>query len=206
MKTRRVELTEASDGCERRLGEVSTSPGGGRAAPSELPGLLRRVAEGDRDAFAELYDTTAAHLYGLVHSVVRDSTRAEDVTHESYLEIWRSSTRFEPESGSVLSRMLSLAHRRAVDAVRATDRAARPHHVPGHIPQGAELPGTAEVARVGDALAQLPTSQRQALELTYFAGHTYLQLSEETGVPPGAAASDLREGLLRLRDALLDPG
>src|SRR5689334_25404351 len=77
------------------------------AAPAEpasqrLADLLKRSARGDSDAFAELYDATSARVHGLALRVVRDPAQAEEVTQEAFLDIWRTSARFDQQRGSAI--------------------------------------------------------------------------------------------------------
>ena len=97
---------------------------GGSGAP-DLGELFRRSARGDESAFAAVYDATAARVHGLVLRVIRDPAQAEEVTQETFLEAWRIASRFDPDRGSALSWLLTLAHRRAVDRVRSAEAASR---------------------------------------------------------------------------------
>ena len=64
------------------------------------------------------YDARARRLYGLVLRVVRDPAQSEEVAQEAYLDIWRTSARFDPARAAPMSWMLTIAHRKAVDRVR----------------------------------------------------------------------------------------
>src|ERR687898_464438 len=97
--------------------EPSGSPqgepeGSGLASPVDLAELLRLSGRGDEAAFAKLYDAAAARAYGLAVRVVRDPAQAEEVTQEAFLEIWRTSGRFDPDRGSALGWMLTIVHRK----------------------------------------------------------------------------------------------
>ncbi|KRF16484.1 RNA polymerase subunit sigma [Nocardioides sp. Soil797] len=174
-----------------------------------LPDLFRLVARGNESAFADLYDATAARLHGLVLRVVRDPAQAEEVTQESYLEIWRTASRFDPSRGSALSWMMTIAHRRSVDRVRsaeATNRRDNRYHE-----QSQTLPhdSTAEAAtsaieakRVRTALHSLTEVQREALELAYFGGYTHTEVASMLDLPVGTAKTRIRDGLIRLRDTM----
>ena len=58
--------------------------------------LVERLRAGDEGAFGELYDAASARVHGLVRRVVRDPAQSEEVTQETFLEIWRQSARFDP--------------------------------------------------------------------------------------------------------------
>ena len=92
---------------------------------ADLDALLRRIARRDADAFAAFYDDTRARVYGLISRVLRDPGYSEETTQEVYLQVWRSAEGYDPASGSALAWLLTLAHRRAVDRVRAEDAGGR---------------------------------------------------------------------------------
>ena len=93
-------------------------PAGGA---SDVDVLLSRVARGDAAAFEALYDELSSAVFGLARRVVRDPTRAEDVTQEVFLEVWRKAARFDSSLGKAKTWVLTIAHGRAVDAVRRSE-------------------------------------------------------------------------------------
>ncbi|WP_245644607.1 ECF RNA polymerase sigma factor SigK [Nocardioides jensenii] len=180
----------------------------GAGAPG-LADLFRRAARGDESAFTALYDATAARVHGLVLRVVRDPAQAEEVTQEAYLEVWRTSSRFDPARGSALSWLMTIAHRRAVDRVRSAEASHRRdtsyHDQSDSIPHDAtaEAATTAlEAARVRHAMQSLTEVQREALELAYFGGYTHTEVASMLDLPVGTAKTRIRDGLIRLRDAM----
>ena len=84
----------------------------------DLSELLTRVARGDEGAFGTVYDEMANSVYGLARRVIRDPARAEEISQEVFMQVWQTAVRFEPSRGSAKGWILTLAHRRAVDAVR----------------------------------------------------------------------------------------
>jgi RNA polymerase sigma-70 factor, ECF subfamily len=181
----------------------------GAPAPSSLEELLPRVAQGDRAAFAELYDRTAPRVFGLVKRLLRDHAQSEEVTQEIYLEIWQTASRYEPAKGGGMSWMLTMAHRRAVDRVRASqasrDRDARV----GIRDYAREFDSVAERAevvleseRVKDALGRLTELQREAVTLAYFGGYSHSEVAALLRIPIGTVKTRLRDGMIRLRDEL----
>ena len=133
-----------------------------------------------------MYDATAARVHGLVLRVIRDPAQAEEVTQETFLEAWRTASRFDPDRGSALSWLLTLAHRRAVDRVRSAEAAAT----------------KIEAQRVRQAMGTLTDVQREALELAYFGGYTHTEVATMLDLPVGTAKTRIRDGLIRLRDLL----
>ena len=84
-----------------------------------LAALLGRVATGDQAAFAALYDDVSPLVYGIAKRVVRDPAHAEEVTQETFVDLWRLAARFDAARGNVRSWAATIAHRRAVDRVRS---------------------------------------------------------------------------------------
>src|ERR671921_901062 len=89
--------------------------------PADVEALMGRVARGDAQAFAALYDELSPSVLGLARRVVRDPARAEDVTQEVFLEVWRKAARYDSGLGKAKTWVMTIAHRRAVDAVRRSE-------------------------------------------------------------------------------------
>lgn len=192
--------------------EVGPVPGGAPGAVSGTPDLaelLRRCGRGDEQAFATLYDAMAARVFGLAKRVVRDPAQAEEVTQEAFLDIWRSSGRFDESQGHAVSWMLTVVHRKAVDRVRSAEASTRRDTTYHHENTTREHDSTAEAAtasleahRVRQALAGLTQAQREALDLAYFKGYTHTEVATMLDLPLGTAKTRIRDGLIRLRDHL----
>ena len=129
---------------------------------------------------------------------------------EAFLAVWRTASRFMPERGKASTWILTLVHRRAVDAVRREQRrradslelAAEPA-VEG-VEEDAWLRLQRE--RVQEALRRLPDAQREALELAYYGGFSQSELAERLGQPLGTIKSRMFGGLSRMREQLGEPG
>ena len=188
-------------------GEAAAS--GALATGAELAELLRRSALGDETAFAALYDATSRRLFGLVLRIVRDHAMSEEVTQEVYLDVWRHCTRFDPERGSAISWLMTIAHRTAVDRVRASEASRRRDdaHAATHLDVEFDTTAesgqaTLEAQRVRRALTTLTDAQRSAVELAYLGGYTHTEVARLLDLPLGTAKTRIRDGLIRLRDTL----
>jgi RNA polymerase sigma-70 factor (ECF subfamily) len=184
------------------------SEGGGSVA-AHLAELLRRASRGDESAFAEWYDATSARAFGLAVRVLRDRAQAEEVTQESYLDCWRHAARFDSAKGSAISWLLTIVHRKAVDRVRSAEAAGRRDAAYGqremsvaHDETAEAAAASMEAARVRTALADLTTKQREAVELAFLGGYTHTEVASMLDLPVGTAKTRIRDGLIRLRDAL----
>ena len=195
----------------KQIGRMAddASPTGGVSSAPDLADLLKACGRGDQTAFARLYDATSGRVVGLAVRVVRDPAQAEEVAQEAFLEIWKTSGRFDPAKGSPLGWLLTIVHRKAVDRVRSAEASTRRDTTYHQRNQPVEHDSTAEAAaaslearRVRQALASLTAVQREALELAYFGGYTHTEVATMLELPVGTAKTRIRDGLIRLRDTM----
>lgn len=138
-------------------------PSGAAAAPASalvrsagtatLTPLVARIASGDQDALAQLYDSTAAKLLGFAMLIVKDQQDAEEVACDVYLQVWQAPLRYDPARGSVLAWLLGICRARAIDRCRR--RRAR---APGEVAAGE--PDCGGVAADGDLVTSCRSSSR----------------------------------------------
>lgn len=171
--------------------------------------LLTLAARGDREAFASLYDLLAPQVFGVVRRVLRDPAQSEEVAQDVMVEVWRTATRYDASRGSARSWVLTMAHRRAVDRVRseqsARDREGRVAQRDVHRPfdeVADAVEHRAESKAVREAMEQLTDVQREAIQLAYYGGNTYREVAALLDTPLGTVKTRMRDGLIRLRDAL----
>ena len=174
--------------------------------------LLARVLAGDETALAAVYDRYAGLVYGLARRVTRDAYLAQDITQEVFAYFWELPDRVDLTKGTLRSYLAVVAHRRAVDEVRRSERRNRIETTTFtvEVTESPELEVVDAAAcewrrrHIADVLAQLPEEQRRAVNLAYYEGQTYVQVARTLGIPEGTAKSRLRLGLGRLRVLLGD--
>ena len=182
---------------------------GERPVTADLDTLLRRVAHRDRDAFAAFYDATCSRVYGTVLRVLRDPGYSEETTQEIYLQVWRTAESYDPASGTPLAWLLTVAHRRAVDRVRSEQAAGKRDFRYGttSIERPADDVSDAVISgderrRVAACLEGLTDTQRECVELAYYGGMTYVQVSERLAANLATVKSRMRDALRSLRNCL----
>jgi RNA polymerase sigma-70 factor (ECF subfamily) len=202
MTTRETRTTESR---VREAIHIGRNP----SAEPDLQDLVGRVALGDEEAFALLYDSVAGPVLGTVRAVLRDQAQSEEVAQEVLVEVWRTAPRYRSERGSAINWILTLAHRRAIDRVRSAEaatqrdhKAALLNHTPDFDQVTEQVEARLEREQVRRCLRTLTEIQRQSVTLAYYRGLTYRQVSEALSVPLGTVKTRLRDGLIRLRDCL----
>lgn len=169
--------------------------------------LIRRMADGDRGAFAPFYDRFAPLVYPLVLRIVREPADASDVLQEVFWEAWQVAGAYDPARGSPEAWIITRARSRAIDRVRSVRRRGETFVAPlDEAMAPAEPEDAAERAEdrgtVQNALGRLPLAQREVIELAYYGGLTQSEIAERLKQPLGTIKTRIRLGLERLRDVV----
>jgi RNA polymerase sigma-70 factor (ECF subfamily) len=177
-------------------------------SPNPVDVALEGAATGSTQAFAELYDLCSSNVYGLIRRILRDTAQSDEVLQEVMLEVWRLAPRFDSRLGSATGWIMTIAHRRAIDRVRSevaergrVERATSRADV-GITPVDEDVVDELDRQRVRGALGRLTDLQRTSIELAYFDGLTQAEIATRLDVPLGTVKTRIRDGLIRLRDAL----
>jgi RNA polymerase sigma-70 factor, ECF subfamily len=206
-------------GFSLRADEPSRSPMNPASEPSPTldpqrgvdADVVRRIASGDRQALAEMYDRYSRPLCATAYRILNDATEAEDIVHDVFVTLWTKASDFDSTRGSVFSWAVALTRNRAIDRLRSRRRrselldASAPSDL-GYEPSGEQADSTEEVSLrekaqlVRAAVGELAPEQRTALELAFFSGLTQQEIAARLKEPLGTVKARIRRGLLKLRD------
>ncbi len=178
-------------------------------SPADRLGIaLRRVAQGDRQAFEDVYHRTAPKLFGLCLRVIGNRAQAEDVLQEVYCAVWRKAALFDGDRGSAVTWLITITRNLAIDTHRKSGSATLVPieaviMVADAAPSAcATIERDDELYRVQRCLDHLGARDVAALQRTFFEGATYAELAQAASIPVGTMKSRIRRALLRLRDGL----
>jgi len=189
------------------LWAVIAGPPGATAADHTT---LERMARGDHEALAELYDRHSRLVYSLALRIIRDQGEAEDIVQEVFSQAWRQAGRYEARRGNVIAWLLNLTRSRAIDRLRG--RQSRPEATSDSLlaidipdltlPVDEQLSLEGRASRVRAAMKELSVLQRVAIELAFYEGLTHVEIAERLELPLGTVKTRIRQGLLKLKDRL----
>ncbi len=150
--------------------------------------LVSRIAEGDRRAFEQLFESYGERVFRYAHRLISDVTKAEEVTNDVMLEVWKTAARFEGRS-KVSTWILGITRHLALNAVRRKTLDTIDVDAAPEISDEGLTTGAVEHDRkvlkdaVRDALGRLSTDHRDVIELTFFQGMSYGEIAEIVGCP-----------------------
>jgi RNA polymerase sigma-70 factor (ECF subfamily) len=192
--------------------EVSAAGEGGGGTPFRrepmLRALIARVAQGDEQALAALYDETSSQVYGLAMTIVRSPADAEEITLDAFKRLWRSASRFDPTRGSVTGMLLVMTRNLAIDRKRtAAARKSEVDFLDAYMEMVPSLGPDPEQALsmernrklIQQAMETLPPEQRTAVEMSFLSGLTHQEIADQLGTALGTVKGRIRTGLSRLR-------
>lgn len=175
-----------------------------------LSELLRRIADSrDESAFEELYDLYSGPIYGLILSLVRERSEAEDILQELFVSVWEKADRFDPRLGKAKSWLMTLARNRSYDHLdrirrRGNAQSAAQEQSEAGVSEPAHEASThfeteEETLSAVQALKKLNRDQQEAIRLTFLVGLTQREVADELGEPLGTVKARIRRGLLTLK-------
>jgi RNA polymerase sigma-70 factor (ECF subfamily) len=174
--------------------------------------ILQRIARGDEAALADLYDRFAPSLFAIARRILGDEQEARDALQDGFLYIWDKAADYDPSRSKAFSWSVMIFRNKAIDRLRASRRRMRLNEMAAENLLDLESPRTeradlsverAESAEaVRRAMRSLPEEQRKCIEWAFLRGLTHLQLAELLGAPLGTVKTNIRRGLMRLRDIL----
>jgi RNA polymerase sigma-70 factor (ECF subfamily) len=171
--------------------------------------LMRRIAERDQTAVRELYDRHAGLIYAIALKMLKRRDEADELVTELFWELWNKGARYDPARAAPVTYMVTLARSRCIDRLRRSGRHKTASLDSGAQQQASENPsplddvlGDENRVLVREALNQLEGNQRLALESAYYDGLTHSEIAEKLGKPLGTVKTYIRQGLIRLREAM----
>ena len=172
--------------------------------------LVHRLLQRDVRAFEELYDRHSRLVYALVLRILQQTSSAEEVVQDVFLQLWRNTTQYDVSRGSFVPWLLAMARNRALDQLRLkSERQRRREDQTDELPPVVTIPdfeGSLDekrrAVRVRELMGSLNPQQKRAIELAYFEGLSHSEIANALKEPLGTVKSWIRNGLLRLKEGL----
>ena len=176
---------------------------------AELQEALIAVSAGDRDSLKTVYDLTSSKLYGTIVRIVRSRERSEDLLQDVFVKVWTRAGRYDPDKGSPITWLSTLARNTALNDVRRVGRAREvSDEILPEVSDDDAMPADDWLCHMEDCEAlrrcmeELQNDHRRSIRMAFFEGYSYSQLAERIEVPLGTMKSWIRRGLSALKGCL----
>ncbi|HYW56690.1 MAG TPA: sigma-70 family RNA polymerase sigma factor [Polaromonas sp.] len=193
-------------------------------AHHSLEALLYAAAQGDHASFAQVYERTHLHLFGVAVRILGQGQAAEDVLQEAYVSIWKNAGGYRSEVGGQtiqpMTWLIAIVRNKALDALRARTR-RRESALPesgdldeDDVQTGALqspsamqlLEQATQTLKINDCMSGLEGNHRQSLALAYYQGLSHTEVAAQMGAPLGSVKAWIRRGLEKLKGCLAAQG
>jgi len=175
--------------------------------------LMKKIKAKDQKALAELYDLYGHLLYGLIFSILKKRTEAEDLLQEVFVNVWEKATSFDPERGNAYQWLVTLTRNKAIDRIRSKNyKSQKKEETDIELPdipltgdQRSPLESTIlkeRAEKVKKALLEIPEKQRQVIQIAYFRGLSQSEIAKHLDIPLGTVKTRTRQGMLKLKELL----
>ena len=204
-RTSHLRATAAMNGADLEVSQHSTTEKA-PAVDGQQVSILERVARQEPGAIDEMMKRFGGLVWSLARRTCPNATEAEDAVQEIFVEVWRTSGRFDSSIASEATFVAMIARRRLIDRTRRRTRRPQPVQIPDATSDPTpedDRSETAEQAGVASkAFEQLRPEQQQVLQLAIHHGRSHEQIAATTGMPLGTVKTHARRGLIRLRQLL----
>lgn len=173
----------------------------------ELLPLLSATAQGNKQAFAKLYNATSPKLFAISLKMLSNRAHAEEALQDAFVKIWHNASEYQVTKGTVISWMISIVRYRSLDSLRyqkvRKEQALDDDYASAD--DLTDLPLEVDYedgSKLVDCIEQLDEQQKQAIHLAYYKGLTHSELVDHIETPLGTVKSWIRRGLQQLQRCL----
>jgi RNA polymerase sigma-70 factor (ECF subfamily) len=177
--------------------------------------IIRRVNEGDLDAFGELVDRYKKKIYYIAYHMTCNHSDADDIAQETFIRAYRNIAGFKGKS-SFYTWLYRILINRCTDYMKRKRRRDHrlneirdPANYLGETSGGGSSPGSFAGITIGElqravagALMSLPEKQRMALVLHEFNGLSHKEIADVVGCSEGTVRSRLHYGRRKMKEML----
>lgn len=172
----------------------------------ELDLLVAQFQKKDTAAFEKLYGMYSENICGIINTIVRNDTLAEEICQDVFIKIWNNSDSYNPTKGRFFTWILNIARNAAIDEIRSksyknSKQNLSADYFVGILDYKADTT-TEKEDHTGfrRLLVNLKDKCVQIIELLYFKGLTQKEVAEELDIPLGTVKTRNRNCISQVRN------
>ncbi|MDY2700577.1 MAG: RNA polymerase sigma factor [Lachnospiraceae bacterium] len=170
--------------------------------PDRLDACLSKIAAGNRDSLAELYNHTKTSVYSFALSVLKNTQDAEDVLHDCYLAVYSAAASYH-SSGKPLAWILTITRNLCLQRLRSQQRTAYLSEEEWlNLTEGANVVSTEDRLILRECLYTLTDEERQVIVLHAVSGFRHREIAQLLELPLSTVLSKYNRAVKKLRKRL----
>lgn len=166
--------------------------------------LVLQLQKGSESAFSQLYDLYSSSIYGVLVTILRDESKAQDVLQDCFVTFWKKAPSYDREKGTFFTWMLNISRNKAIDVLRKEKRSEKYREEQLHVTTERSIAINTDTIGLREELDNISDEQRIVLELLYFKGYTQQEVADELEIPLGTVKSRTRYAMNSLRSKFLN--
>ncbi|NKI27211.1 sigma-70 family RNA polymerase sigma factor [Arenibacter sp. 6A1] len=172
----------------------------------ELDLLVVQFQKKDTAAFEKLYGMYSENICGIINTIVRNDTLAEEICQDVFIKIWNNAESYNASKGRFFTWILNIARNAAIDEIRSKSYKNNKQNLSSDFFVGI-LDNKADTitekedhAGFRRLLVNLKDKCVQIIELLYFKGFTQKEVAEELDIPLGTVKTRNRNCISQIRN------
>jgi RNA polymerase sigma-70 factor (ECF subfamily) len=171
--------------------------------------ILGRIAAGDESAVQHCIDQYGGLVWSLARRMTPNKEEAEDAVQEIFIDLWKSSARFDARQASEKTFIAMVARRRLIDRLRQADRRPQIQQLEESGDFGDNqhswMEKTVDAGIAGEIMRELKPDQQKVLELSIRWGMSHGEIAMVTSMAIGTVKSHIRRGMALIRQRMTEP-
>ena len=171
-----------------------------------LDELVVRFQQKDIQAFEALHEMYAKNICGVIHTIVKDGSRAEEICQDVFMKIWENAPSYNSSKGRFFTWILNIARNSAIDELRSKSHKKNKLNLSmdnfvGILERPEAMDGNnLDVVQIGRLIKKLKQKCIELIDLLYFKGYSQKEVSESLNIPVGTVKSRNRSCISQLRE------
>lgn len=161
--------------------------------------LLASIKSGNSEAFKEIYERFSANLLSAIFRIVQDEEIAKDLLQDSFIKVWLNIHKYDSSKAGLYTWMLTIARNNTFRYLSCKQTNLSLDELSLDT-LGTIVPTYHAIGMVDWVESVLKDNELRVVDLIYFQGYTFQEISNEFGLPLGSVKTYVRRALQRLRN------
>lgn len=170
--------------------------------------LIEELQSGNEKAFERIYELYSQSTYGIIYSIIKDTSISEEVLQDVFIKIWNNASSYNTKKGRFFTWILNIARNASIDKIRSKDFKNKKLNLKSDnfvdiLESKSNNIGKMDAIGLQKYIDILGPTCRKLIDLLFFKGFTQKETSEELEMPLGTVKTKNRVCIDKLRAKVL---